>query len=383
LLGCVRDHPPEQPVEGLAAYIQHRGVSGLALGGIRHGVVGCVWTALRTDGLHETPAALQLQRSYAASIGAHLRALTDVDFVVDAFAGTGLRPCFIKGPVLAEAVYRRPDLRSYVDLDVMVEPAGFQSALHALERAGARIYERNWGLVRDRELGELRLIAPSGGVIDLHWHLFNDPRARAEFPVDLDALHERLRPVRVGGTVVHTLDPVDTVLHLALHACLAGAHRLVWLKDVEQALRVDGFNWDELVNRARACRAGLALALVLARAHLLLEVSVPRSVVSQLAPGRWWRAVRSGVDRLDPAARWQGGGSVAQLVARSTRGTAMGSALAASGRAGAWIRHGRRRPTVAELFDASDPRSAAFFDGDMQARASYLDTVTRAGRVKR
>jgi hypothetical protein len=172
------------------------------------------------------------------------------------------------------------------------------------------------------------------------------------------------------------------VVHLALHACLAGAHRLVWLKDVEQALRADGFDWNELVDRARDCRAGLAIALVLARAHQLLGISVPRRVVAQLAPGRWWRAVLSGVDRLDSPARWQSGGSVAQLVARSTHSTGMGSALAAGGRAGAWIRHGRRGPTLAELFDASNPGSAAYSDGDVAARASYLDNVTRAGSVK-
>ncbi len=329
------------------------------------------------------PAAAELQRSYATGVGVHMRALTDVELVASSFDGVGLRPCFIKGPVLAEAVYRRPDLRSYVDLDVLVEPDAFETALHVLEGAGARIYERNWSLVRDRELGELRLITPSGGVIDLHWHLFNDPRARAEFPVDLAAVHERLRPVPVGGAVVYTLDPVDTVLHLALHACLAGAHRLVWLKDIEQALLVDDFDWTELVERACACRAGLAIALVLARAHLLLGISIPRAVVSQLAPGRWWRAVLSSVDRLDSPARWQSGGSVSQLVARSTRNTGMSSALAAGGRASAWIRHGRSRPSLAELFDARDPRSAAYPDGNVTARASYLDNVTRAGRIKR
>ncbi|MBO0884712.1 MAG: nucleotidyltransferase family protein, partial [Mycobacterium sp.] len=175
------------------------------------------------DGLHETPAAVELQRSYAASVSAHTRALSDVELVVSAFDAAGLTPRVIKGPVLAEAVYRRPDLRSYVDLDVLVKPDEFESGLHALERAGARIHERNWSLVRDRELGELRLITPSAGAIDLHRHLFNDPRARAEFPVDLVAVHERLRPVRLGGIVVQTLDPVDTVVHLALHACLAGA----------------------------------------------------------------------------------------------------------------------------------------------------------------
>src|SRR5262249_41680497 len=178
------------------------------------------------------------------------------------------------------------------DLDLLVAPAEFPVALSALERAGCVVHERNWPLVRDRLLGALRLATPAGTVLHLHWHVFAERALRAALPVDLAAVRARARTVELPGRQVRPLDSLDTLVHLALNAALGGGDRLVWCKDIEQALLYRAVpDWDLLATRAAQWHAGPPVALMLGRARRALGVPVPRPVLRALVPDRLWRAL--------------------------------------------------------------------------------------------
>jgi len=236
LIECVREHPIDDPVAGLVRYVRRRGIEPLHGSALRHGVIGCLWTALRASGLADRDDAAPTREAYTTAVGRHLRTLSDLELVLDVLGGYGIVPLVLKGPVLAGAVYRRPDLRGYVDLDLLVTPPEFPVALLALERAGCNVFERNWPLVRDRGLGALRLTMPAGTVLDLHWHLFYERAVRRAVPVDLGGVRKRARSVELAGRRVRTLDGLDTLVHLAVPAALDGGDRLVWCTDIEQAL---------------------------------------------------------------------------------------------------------------------------------------------------
>ncbi|HVQ96195.1 MAG TPA: nucleotidyltransferase family protein [Mycobacteriales bacterium] len=386
LVACTRDRPPNQPVPELAGYVERRGLAELGPLAVRHGVVGCLWTALRTAGLADRPGTAELRAAHSATVAGHLRALADLRLVDRALTAAGVGYLVLKGPVLAGAVYRRPDLRSYVDVDVLVAPAEFAAALAALESAGCAVFERNWQLARDRLLGELRLFTPSGLVLDLHWHVIADRSIRAAFRLDLAAVRGRARTVRLAGRDVRTLDPADTVVHLALHAALAGGHRLIWLKDLEQALLApDAPQWTELVRRAAEWRAGPATALMLARASRTLGVPVPASVLRRLVPDRRWRMVGRLADVVSPVSRGAGSArpSVGRIVARAARADGPASRHELARRTAGWVgtaitggRHDRDRD---RLFDPDDNESAAFPSGGPTGRAAYLDEVSLSG----
>jgi Uncharacterised nucleotidyltransferase len=376
LVACVRDHPPEEAVPALSAYGSAHGLARIGELARRHGVTGCLWTAVRAGGLAAAPGASAVRERHATSVATHLRTLADLDLVDGALRAAGVAYLVIKGPVLAEAVYRRPDLREYVDLDLLVTPADFGRAIAALEAAGCSVYERNWRLVRERMLAELRLFTPAGTIVDLHWHVVNDARIRAGVPADLAGARSRARTVPVGGRPIATLDPADTVVHLGLHASLSGANRLVWLKDLEQALLTpDAPGWDELTDRALRWRAGPALAVVLTRVRDVLGVPVPLDLLRRLVPERRWRAVTRAADLVAPAGQERLDGSVARMVARSSRADAAASRRELGRRVLARARH----PVAPseESFDPADPGSAAFADGGDAERSAYLAEVAR------
>src|SRR5205085_2726171 len=68
--------------------------------------------------------------------------------------------------------------------------------------------------------------------------------------ISMEDVFARARSVTVDGVEVRTPDAVDTLIHLALHACLAGGGRFVWLKDIEQAVANDRPAWEEVVRRS-------------------------------------------------------------------------------------------------------------------------------------
>lgn len=382
LVACVRDHPTDEPVAELAAHVARYGVSGVAEAAHHHGVTGCLWLALRACGLSERDDAAEVREHYVGSVGSYLRTLSDLELVDDVLGAAGAAYLVLKGPALAGAVYRRPDLRSFVDLDLLVAPRDFPLALSSLEEAGCRLYEENWTLARERMLGELRLFTPSGTIVDLHWSLFAERPVRAAFPVSVDALMRRRRAVRLADRPFGTLEEIDTLVHLALHASLSGGHRLVWLKDLEQALlraSEDGWlDWETVTQRAWQWNAGPPVALMLARTRAVLGVSVPDDVLRRLAPGPGWRTITRLADRLVPVSRVGGRGSLSRLVARSARSDSRSSLRELTRRSGAWLRHGGGwHPSVRDLFDPTNPESASYPSGGAAERAAYLSEVSR------
>lgn len=380
LVASTREHPLDEPVPALRGHVDRYGLAALAEAARRHGVTGCLWTALRGTGLTDRPGAAQVRAGYHAGLASHLRTLVDLALVGDALGPAGVDWLILKGPVLAETVYSRPDLRGYVDLDVLVPAVGFPAAVAALERAGCRVYEQNWQLARRQLLGELRLFTPAGSVVDLHWHLTAERAVREAFRIDLAGVWARARRVSVSGCPVGTLDPADTIVHLALHASLAGGHRLVWLKDLEQALRgPDAPAWPELTGRAAGWPAGVAVALMLARVRRTLGLPVPDAVLEELAPDRLWRALARSADVLAPLPTHPQSASVARVVARAVRADPRSSRRELARRGLAWLQHGgpAGHLDVDRLFDPADPESAAHPVGGELERAAYLDAVRR------
>ena len=211
---------------------------------------------MRDNPLVAPDIASSLQATYHRALMTHLQALADLPTIGEVLDALDTPWLVVKGPVLAEIAYPRPDLRGYTDLDIVGSRSRPRRSCDALEQAGARVLDTNWDLLGRTRSSELHLMV-GRTLVDLHWHLFNIGDLRDEFPLAMAPLFERARRVALPGVTVPTLDEVDTVMHLGVHGCLSGANRLVWLKDIEQASGAPGFAWDELVARTRASGTGL------------------------------------------------------------------------------------------------------------------------------
>ncbi|MGD9797291.1 MAG: nucleotidyltransferase family protein [Acidimicrobiia bacterium] len=376
LVASTSEHDWSAPVEAAVALAGQLDADRVLAAANYHRVVGCVQASVAGD--PRTPPALVegLAAASRRASGRSLLVLAGLRAVASTL-GSGVPWLVLKGPVLDHAVYPRARLRTYRDLDVLVPPDRFEEAVELLQGAGYRVTDRNWALIRQTMASQLHLEREGSAPIDLHWTLLFDEDLRAVFRFPVREMVARARTVDVAGLPVATLDPVDTLVHLGVHAAAEGGDRLVWLKDVDVAARAVT-DWDEVVVRSIAGGSGLPVATMLARTARTLGSPIPEDVVARLAPPGW-RRLAAVLDRAFPAAASRGLGSPATLLARAVRGdTGSSLAGAAAGlrhRAGQLVRGRFHR--VDRRFDAAHEGSLLHPLGDEADRAAFFDALAR------
>lgn len=388
LVWCLREASSGEPSPSLLEALATADPGALVAAAEHHGVAPAVYGLVGASSVLPDDLVAGLERAYRRQWQVQLRSLADLAELVPVLDGLGVPWALVKGPVLAEVVYDRSLPRSYLDLDVLVHRTTFPEVLGALEAAGAWVRDRNWTLVRSGVRGELTMGLPHGSALDLHWHLFNEPRVRRAFRVPIEELLARTRHVQVAGVRTPTLDPADTVMHIAAHACLAGGNRLVWFKDLQQLAQHDAPDWDAVVRRSRAYGLSLLVATMLQRSRRLFDAEVPPDVLQALAPGVGWRAVVAVAGRLSPPQRSFARPLSARTVMAATRRSGPASAVELARSVVVDVakplltepRHPWRRWILRQppLADVAEENPLVRPSGEVDDRAAFLAHLSRA-----
>lgn len=381
LVAAVKEHDWDRPPPGLGALVGAADLSRLPSRAHYHRVVGCALQSLRHLPHAPAPVVAELAAIHRGGLKLHLLILAALREAGPALDAAGVPWMVVKGPVLSNTVYRRADLRLYGDLDVLVPGAAFHDAVRALEGAGFELQNRNWQLIRQQLACELALSNHRGITVDLHWHLVLDRPLRRQLRFPITEMIDRARVVDLRGMQVRTLDPTDSLLHLAAHACLDGGDRLVWLKDIEQTVLAGGVDWGALVERARSYNLALLAGTMLKRAATTLDVPVPRAAIAALIPSPWWRAALSAADRMFPPERSMGTGTGATLVSRATRHDVPTTVREVARGALDRARHVARTRTVGHHRPGAhpeDPTSWLFAAGTEADRDAFFSEVAQS-----
>lgn len=377
LRACLAEQDGTGSRDELAALAAGSDLSGLPDAARYHRVIGYAYQALKEVNGVDSQTVSLLGGLYRQGRLGRLRVVGALDRARAVLEPLGVPWLVVKGPVLDEVVYRRPGLRLYHDLDLVVPRSSFAETLEALEASGFGVVDRNWDLMRRLMIGEVVLSLRGGPELDLHWDLLYDREFRRILRVPVDELVARARVVEVGGEPVRTLDPVDTLVHLAMHACKQGGDRLVWLKDIERSIATEAPDWADVVGRSTEWRVQLFVGTMLARARRTVSAQVPDEVLRALLPNRAWRSVLTTLDRVFPAERSTGFGTPATLVVRATRPDVRSTLVTAVGgvaRRGGRLLRGRSTRDEAQD-DPEDPASRAFPTGGDEGRSLYLREI--------
>ena len=373
LTGSVRGDAWKTPDPELIRSLSAAPIEPLAAAARRHRVAPFVVSALRNGGLADAALFRELEPAHRAVVSRQLHAAADLAALASSLDGAGVPWLVFKGPVLAHLAYPRPDLRSYEDIDVLVPQHAFADAVHILGSAGFLVLDRNWSLIRREARGQLHLVHEAGTAVDLHWHLLNRGNVRRAFRIDMPAVHERARGIEIDGLSVRTLDPVDTLGHVCLHAALSGAGRLQWLKDIDLLVRGGEVETGALATRAREWRASVPVAMMLARGTEVLGTPTPtarmrsrrRAALDDLVAHRWPPVAT--VPPVTPATIWA-----------ETQRDGAGATLAAL------VRRMSRKPLSSIRSIGDRPREGAGAvlvpSGTKADRAAFLRDVTAAAR---
>ena len=197
----------------------------------------------------------------------------------------GVPSILLKGRTIATWLYDDDEIRPYVDVDLFVPPARFDTAIEVLARLGYR--PRLVG-ADPSELGrkELDLIGPAEVCIDLHHGLLG---AAAPSEQVWELLQQHTVRLSLGaGQEVTALDVPARAMHLALHVAQNGPVDVKAVVDLERGLaRVGRSDWERAAGLADEIGATEAFAaglrLVPAGEVLAEELALTRRMSVELA----------------------------------------------------------------------------------------------------
>lgn len=270
----------------------------------RHRVGPLALRSLISSGL-ELPEGLagQLEKARATAVFAEMTIATEFIRLQQILCSDGIDPILLKGPGLSLRAFGELGLRTYRDLDLLIDEEAVATASALLISAGYELLEPRsengpdalWCKVHKDALFRNR---ETGLAVELHWRLFDNRSLMAE--------RELPAPVELG------LPPLETALvlpleaelpYLCIHGALHGWSRLRWLADVNALIH--SASEEFLLGSARKTPA-VAQSLILCRELLgasfapavnqLLDGSLRGRWLAKLA---WAEILRSGTRELE------------------------------------------------------------------------------------
>jgi len=199
----------------------------------------------------------------------------------------GVPATVLKGPYVASD-YGNPALRTYNDLDLLVQPQDLDRALDVIsaDRGVDAIPPKR----PNADKRDIPFRDPSGDFfnLDLHWDLFSYSQLRgcargATAAAWNDAVDD---PHHVLGPMWHL--PLGTRLaFLSTHAILDHRFRLILFRDLAEIAARSPLDWDDIVAFAERWRLRSVTYFAWLMAAHLAEAPVPADVLAELRPSNW------------------------------------------------------------------------------------------------
>jgi hypothetical protein len=221
--------------------------------------------------------------AWVASRRQHLLAVRELGLLLDGLQDAGVPALPLKGPALAEALYRDPAGRPFTDLDLLVPVDHADRAIARLHDLGYHHLGHQRTLAYERAYAGAACFVPetSGPCslpVDLHWSLVAFPGGLVPHGLAGSDVWRRAITVERLGRPVLQLSHEDLLLYLALH--LAVHHPLTGLRwRLELAVLLGRHArqtcWETLGTRARAWGVAGAVHFALRAVESTFGVPAP------------------------------------------------------------------------------------------------------------
>jgi len=257
----------------------------LLLTSFAHGVMPLLYKNLRAICPEAIPEKMADELRYRFKEHAERNLLLTAELLrlLGLLSACGIPGLPYKGPVLAASVYRDVSLRTFSDLDILIDKRNIRRAKDLILSQGYRprtpLTEGQEAVrMRSKNAKDLAFVDSNDFVkIELHWGI----AGVALFPLDTKQLWSRLEKFELGGTSVLHLGPEDMLLMLCVHGAKHFFKRLEWVCDVAELLNAHpNLRWDEVIAHAQRLRTNRMLFFGLTLAADLLGAELPKEIRS-------------------------------------------------------------------------------------------------------
>ena len=253
----------------------------------RHSLVPLFYYQIERAAGEDVPATVlqRLRKDFQENSARNLILTNEVVSIIREFELNGIEAIPYKGPALAIAAYNNPDLRRYIDLDLMVRKCdvstardlliarGYQPARNLDQRQQALLLTTQHNIQFSRDEGRL--------IVELHWRVATQLFAAS---VSAEDLWPNLGTVKFGNASLKTLSIEDFLFCLCVHGSRHLWDRLSWICDVAALITAcPTIDWPQIVQRAQRTDTERMLFLGLHLATQLVGASLPKETETQIA----------------------------------------------------------------------------------------------------
>jgi len=215
------------------------------------------------------PVSQRLRAMYLGGIARGVQLSHELAAILNCLNENNIPVIVLKGPHLAEIVYKDWGVRPMDDFDLMVRRDDIGRAVGLLKGLG---YEPSLAL----DTAAAVAAHPHFPVMCKGHRFFVEPHftlaaPESPFVIDIDGIWSRAVRTTIAGADVLVLSDIDLLLHLCIHA--AYNHRyssgLLPLRDIAETInsRQGLLDWNGLKDRAMQWKADRCLALTLSLVH--------------------------------------------------------------------------------------------------------------------
>ena len=228
----------------------------------------------------------RLRMMYLRGAARNLVLNGQVSSLGQAFEKAKLPVLFVKGAILASAVYADPALRPMGDIDIVVRPDREDEVLRVLDDMGYVPTEvESFGSFTRKTVHARAFHRPSrtGLSLELHHDLVG---GALKTSTEAGWFWEHTTMVTVESRPTLTLNPEATLAHLCAH--LVGHHgwnpRFIWVYDIHALLEKyqERFDWGRFTSVVHQLRWEVSCSSALRAAQACLEPPVPETVLRDL-----------------------------------------------------------------------------------------------------
>jgi len=252
----------------------------------RHSLVPLFYYQIERAAGKEVPAPFlqRLKKDYQENSARNLILTNELVSIIRELEVNGIEAIPYKGPALAIAAYDNPDLRRYIDLDLMVRrndvsaardlliARGYQPARNLNQRQQALLLTTQHNIQFSRDEGRL--------IVELHWRVATQLFAAS---VSAEDLWPNLGTVKLGNASLKTLSIEDLLFCLCVHGSRHLWERLSWICDVAALITAcPTIDWLQLWQRAQRTDTERMLFLGLHLATQLGGASLPKGIETQV-----------------------------------------------------------------------------------------------------
>jgi hypothetical protein len=255
----------------------------------RHGLAPQLFARLNElDTLSILPDDLgkRLRDIYLGGVVRGLRLSVMLSEILVHFNTNKIPVIVLKGPHLAELVYKDWALRSMGDFDLMVKRADLPRAIAAMNALGYMADQKFLLETYADEQPHLPSFVKDGKIpVELHWTI---EQPLGPFKIDPEGIWKRAQKTKIAGADTLVLSNEDLLIYHCIHASYR--HRfgygLLPLYDASQIVKILGYeiNWERLRCRAEEWGALKCVYLTLYLGNALFKAEADQEFMQSITP---------------------------------------------------------------------------------------------------